>query len=57
MKRTYPLWCRSLYCGETVCPEACQHLPELQEFKAWQQRTNAHQPDPIWCPTIWEGDR
>ena len=54
MKRTYPMWCRSLYCGETACPETCQHLPELQEFKAWQQRTSAHQPDPIWSPTIWQ---
>lgn len=58
MTRTYPQWCRSLSCGETACPAGCPHLPELQEFKAWQQRTNAHQPDPIWSPTIWqEGDR
>jgi hypothetical protein len=51
--RTYPAWCRSLYCGETTCPATCPHLAELQEFKAWQKQTKATQPDPIWSPTIW----
>jgi hypothetical protein len=51
--RTYPQFCRSLYCGETTCPETCQHLPELQAFKTWKQQTNAKQPDPVWSPTIW----
>lgn len=52
--RTYPMPCRSLYCGEILCPATCPHLPELEAFRAWKQRTNAHQPDPIWSPTIWQ---
>jgi hypothetical protein len=52
--RTYPAWCRSLYCGETTCPPTCPHLAELQEFKTWQQQTKATQPDPIWSPTVWK---
>lgn len=52
--RAYPMSCRSLYCGEINCPATCPHLPELQEFKAWQQRTDAKQPDAIWSPTIWQ---
>ena len=52
--RTYPMPCRSLHCGEILCPATCPHLPELEAFKAWKQRTNAHQPDPIWSPTIWQ---
>jgi len=56
--RFFPMPCRSLYCGKTTCPASCEHLPELQAFKAWQQRTSAHQPDPIWTPAAWrEGDR
>lgn len=54
MTRIYPQWCRSLYCGETACPAGCPHLAELEEFKAWQQRTNARQADPIWSPTVWQ---
>lgn len=52
--RAYPLACRSLYCGELSCSATCHHLPELEAFRAWQQRTGAHQQDPIWCPTIWQ---
>jgi hypothetical protein len=51
--RTYPLSCRSLYCGETTCPQTCPHLSELQEFKAWRTETKAIQIDPIWAPTLW----
>jgi hypothetical protein len=52
-KRTYPQFCRSLYCGETTCPDTCPHLTELQDFKAWQQETKAVQPDPVWAPNVW----
>jgi hypothetical protein len=52
--RSYPLSCRSLYCGETACPKTCPHLAELQEFKAWRTETGAVQPDPIWAPTLWK---
>lgn len=51
--RFYPMPCRSLYCGETTCPETCPHQQELQAFQQWRQQTNAYQPDPIWCPTAW----
>lgn len=51
--RFVPMPCQSLYCGEIVCSATCPHLPELQAFHAWQQRTNAYQPDPIWSPTAW----
>lgn len=54
MKRHYPMACRSLLCGETSCPNTCPHLPELEDFRAWQHRTHARQPDPIWCPGVWE---
>jgi hypothetical protein len=52
-QRTYPQLCRSLFCGETSCPQTCSNLPELLDFKAWQQQHNAFQPDPIWAPTVW----
>ncbi len=53
-QRAYPMACRSLYCGEVACPSTCPHLPELQAFKEWKERTNA-EPVSIWSPCIYEG--
>lgn len=43
-------------CGKIECPNDCQFLPALQEFEEWRARTKARQPDPTWCPTVWEGE-
>lgn len=53
-QRAYPMACRSLFCGEVACPADCPHLPQLQAFHQWKERTNARQVDPIWAPTIWQ---
>ena len=51
--RSYPMSCRSMFCGEVSCPATCPHLAELQEFKAWKKANNAVQSDPIWSPSIY----
>ena len=49
IKRIYPEACLSMYCGETVCPDKCQFLPALKEFKQWKQKYNAtcNHPDSL----------
>ena len=39
--RIYPESCLSMYCGETVCPDNCQFLPALKDFKQWVKDNNA----------------
>lgn len=48
-KRIYPQSCLSMYCGETTCPDTCQFLPALKEFKAWKKKYNAkcNHPDSL----------
>lgn len=53
-ERYYPIDCQSAYCGRTECPSTCKHLPKLNEFKEWRDRTKAVRPDPIWFPTWWQ---
>jgi len=56
-ERSYPISCRSAYCGRTDCPSDCPFLPELSEFKDWKARTNAKQLDPIWLPGLFTAER
>lgn len=56
-QRTYPVDCRSMYCGETDINGAsclnCANRPWLDDFNAWRERTKATQLDPVWSPTVW----
>jgi hypothetical protein len=55
--RVYPAACTAAFCGRLTCPTGCSALPQLEAFKAWRERTNAEQPDPIWTPTVYRAQR
>ena len=53
--RSYPISCRSMFCGEIDGPtcRGCSNRPELDAFNEWKASTSATQPDPIWSPGIY----
>jgi hypothetical protein len=52
LERRYPSCCTSAFCGRGSC-EGCRDKPILDEFKAWRERVQAVQPDPIWDRGRW----
>ena len=58
-RRVYPTCCLSAECGKSgeACNDTCPCWPDLQEFEAWRERTQAKCVDEIWSPNVYTSTR